>query len=142
MARKSNKNRPRREVKTPSLALLSGPSPSYKLLTQIEDRREYHPLGSDRPARSLDGSPSTITVADRASRSVLKRGSKWGSKIASQTKAKLLFSEPHRPNQPNPTLVCVRRSQRKEVLHALKKTGGRGARRKPRRNWTSAISCK
>lgn len=136
MARRAKNRRSRRDVYTPSLAPLSRPVTFSTPLTEIEDRREFHPLGPDRPARSFDASPHTITVADRASRSVSKRGSKWGPKIASQTKAKLIFQQPDR------TLVCVRRHTRKEVLHALKKTGRGGSRRrKPRRSWTSEIGC-
>jgi len=39
-------------------------------------------------------------------------------------------------------MICVRRKRRKEVLHALKKTGGRGApHKKPRRNYWSEVRC-
>lgn len=38
------------------------------------------------------------------------------------------------------TIICARRKQRKEVLHALKKTGQTGQRR-PRRNQYSNIKC-
>lgn len=39
-------------------------------------------------------------------------------------------------------MICVRRQRRKEVLHAMKKTGGRGGRmKKPRRNFWSEVRC-
>lgn len=42
---------------------------------------------------------------------------------------------------PDETLVCVRRSQRREVLHALQKTGSAG-QKSPKYNRLSKIHCK
>lgn len=93
-------------------------------LRDIEDRREHHPLGFFRPARKLDGGgsdPVVVRSPKNKSKAFLARG--------------LGFA------RPGAVVVCVRRKQRKEVLHALKKTGrGRGGGRK-RRNWWSTISC-
>lgn len=50
------------------------------------------------------------------------------------TKMQLAFTAPAE------TLVCVRRSRRKEVLHALKKTG-KGGQRKPRRSRWRHVKC-
>lgn len=42
---------------------------------------------------------------------------------------------------PDKVLICVRRKQRREVLHALRRTGS-GAGRRRRRNYYSAVSCR
>lgn len=45
--------------------------------------------------------------------------------------------------KPDEVLVCVRRSTRREVLHALGRTGrGSGAKKMPRLTWRSKISCR
>lgn len=134
--RRRPKNTPGRD--TFDIANLSLPrtlSPST-LLSDIEDNRQYHPEGADRSPRLLSGNNYSISVGDRSTRSSLKK-SLYGPFIASQTKAKIIFSEPDR------TLVCLRRKQRKEILHAKRKTG-RGGRpkRSPRRNWKSDIACR
>lgn len=81
----------------------------------IEDRRSYHPLDQFRPVmNTIGGRAGPVTVAKplkNKSRAMLAHG--------------LAFSAPKN------TLICVRRNQRKEVLHALKKTGrGKGGGRK------------
>lgn len=87
-----------------------------------EDRREFHPEGIYRPARALRSRALTTTLITPRSSSVRK---------VSRTS----FSFPKE------IPVCVRREQRKEVLHALGRVGG-GPRRRPRRNLLSNISCK
>lgn len=42
---------------------------------------------------------------------------------------------------PSSVLVCVRRGQRREVLHALRKTGRRGKKGPYRRNLWSGVHC-
>ena len=44
-------------------------------------------------------------------------------------------------NAPQEVITCVRRKQRKEVMHAMKKSGKSG-QRKPRRNQLSNTHCK
>lgn len=104
-------------------------------LRALEDRRTWHPEGPNRPARSFNRSNHQIVVGpDPASRSGR--------------------SEPYRPSKPWRTLpsivafgepenvaVCVRREQRREVLHAKKKTGRRG-QKKPRWTKLSRVSCR
>ena len=103
--------------------LLSRPSvASLSPLTEIEDRRTYHPLFDDRPARTVEGTPVRPHRVTKSKYSRLPFG--------------LQFA------QPNRTLVCVRRKQRQEVLHALKRTGrGGSSRRHKRRNHYSGVQC-
>lgn len=132
MARKRHKNRTQRDVTTPSLTQLLHPTvkPSRSYLQEIEDRREFHPERADRSALSLFGRPHRLAVhkvEHRPARPVLSKRS----------------SPPHRIQfvDPRQVVVCVRRQQRKEVLHALGRTG-RGARAPRRRTWRSDISCR
>lgn len=73
------------------------------------------------PARLFSGQPAKFSVSP-APRSK-------GKKLSSFGHAQISFSAPSQ------TIVCVRRSRRKEVLHALKKTGKRGQRRPRRTAW-------
>lgn len=92
------------------------------LLTEIEDRRSHHPLGVHRPARQDTGHPVKP------------------HKVAKPTKFRQL-SAGFQFAQPERTLICVRRKQRKEVLFAKRKTGKGVRRRRPRRTWLSNIGC-
>lgn len=115
-------------------------------LQEIEDRRTFHPSGVHRPIRMIStAAPSTLTLRDRKySKTAAKFGRQWrsplfrglGAKLSSQTKASLAHEMPER------VIACVRRKQRKEVLHAQRKTGrsGRITRRR-RRNETSKYRC-
>lgn len=119
-----------REVFTPSLARpvrLVRDLPTWSDARDIEDRRDFHPLDVFRPARTWSGqdappvTPSKVSGGGNRSRAFVAKG--------------LSF------RVPDDVLVCVRRKQRKEVLHALRKVGrGRGGGRK-RRNWWSSITC-
>lgn len=94
-------------------------------LRPVEDRRTYHPLGPMRPPKTWSGH-SVTPVKPKFSNKKFQRNLPFGLQFAA----------------PKETLVCVRRKRRKEVLHALKKTGkGAGRRRKPRRNFYSWIGC-
>lgn len=94
-------------------------------LRQVEDRRAYHPLGPMRPPKAWSGHAVT-PVKPKTTHKKFQRQLPFGLQFAA----------------PKETLVCVRRKRRKEVLHALKKTGkGAGRRKKPRRNFYSWISC-
>lgn len=96
---------------------------SLSPLTMLEDRRVFHPERDYRPARTFSRIdqrrlvPASL-VTDRIMRS-----------------GQLRFAVPDK------VVVCVRRKQRREVLHALRRTGkGAGAPR--HRNYQSDISCK
>jgi hypothetical protein len=102
-------------------------------LLPVEDRRTFHPEGHFRPARTLAGIRSSLTVADRRpSRRQVRAGL---LKMPMQTKAAIAFADARR------VVVCVRRKSRREVLAAMKKLGAGGSRRR-RRSWTSEITCR
>lgn len=126
----SNPNANRRLPPTLSLPRSIYQSPS-KALSQIEDRRTYHPEGDFRPAASFSKPRHRLEVPrakhphrqnfQLAFRSVLNNG-------------RIAFKAPEK------VLVCVRRQRRKEVLHALKKSGKTG-QRKPRQSYLSSVTC-
>lgn len=95
------------------------------LRRMVEDRRTYHPERAFRPARLVTGQPvGPVRVSPQKqnkSRPFLAHG--------------LSFEAPKR------TMICVRRKERKEVLHALKKVGRGSGRGRKRRNWYSNIGC-
>lgn len=93
-------------------------------LAEVEDRRSYHPLSPHRPARLLDGNDVQPNVNKKPT-----------GKFSRSLPFGLNFADPKR------TVICVRRSERKEVLHALKKTGKGKGRRNPRRGRFSDIGC-
>lgn len=96
-----------------------------KTLSQIEDRRTWHPSGSFRNARSFNN-PYHVLVAPRP-----------------RVKLKTHSYPTHQVGfyQPKKVLICVRRQTRKEVLHAFNKTG-KGGQRRPRRTYYSSVSCR
>lgn len=121
---------------SPSRSIVDKISQSLRL---VEDRRQWHPEGTFAPARSVSSPRHRLTVVDRpVRRQTQKNRARFAGfgKMLSQTKATLAFEAPTR------LAVCIRRSQRREVLHALRKTG-KGSSRKPRRrSWMSEISCR
>ena len=100
-------------------------SPSY--LQKLEDRRTFHPEKNYRPLSHVRNAAKLIAVDRTYSNN--KRP------IPSHTKARIAFADPKR------IALCIRRQKRKEVLHALNKTGKIG-QKKPQRNEYSSISCK
>lgn len=89
----------------------------------VEDRRTFHPERAFRPALLFSGRPSRTTFKPSSVR------------YPGDVPARVMFRAPPK------VLVCVRRQARKEVLHALRKTG-RVGQRAPRRNLFSSVSCK
>jgi len=137
MARRRRSNTARRVVSTPTLTRrLSGPvrrsRPAIKLspLQAIEDRRQYHPEGPARPARSWSSARHRLVVTPQRRESVL------ADTYTPTVPVGVSFEAPRR------VAICVRRKQRREVLHALMKTG-RGSRhhRKPRKSYYSEVNC-
>lgn len=127
MAKKRGRDRSastRPDAPSPHRALTTvvRPYPTAPLLPAIEDRRTHHPLGTNRPARLVSGHPTKPHVVKP---SKFKRQLPFGLRFAA----------------PQQTVICVRRKTRKEVLHALNKTGRGKPRRRPRRNWYSKIGC-
>lgn len=133
--------RRRREVFTPTPSLTAPLSPlvrplvsppSRTILQEIEDRRTYHPLGDSRPARYSTGGPSHLKTKDRPAHDRFANVRRF----TSGTKAAVVFSDPDN------VAICVRRKSRREVMFAKRRAGMSGPRRrKPRRNWYSAIKC-
>lgn len=109
--------------------LMEAPLPD---LTEISDRRLWHPDPPARPSMMLDGRPSTRLVLEDRTPTPRQRAA--GYRQFSQTKAVLAFSDPDN------TIVCVRRKSRREVLFA-KRYRGRGRGRPRRMQWFSKVRC-
>lgn len=137
MARSSRPgNRGTAATSRPS-GLVSGYVPSYGgpgkyHLKEWEDRRTYHPEGRFRPAMAVP--KSARIMVDRP---VTKKHTKLSDRLyknALRGFGKIAFRDPAR------VLLCIRRKERREVLHALNRTSpGRG--KKKRKNFWSAIRC-
>lgn len=107
-------------------------APSRSFLQQLEDRREFSPELA-RPARAFRRAAAKLEVGNARK----SRGDNQKSSFGRVTVPQVVrFSDPNR------VAVCIRRHQRREVLHALKHVGaGRGVKR-PRWSEFSEISCK
>lgn len=130
----SRRGRSRRPSESIADAVLSQPLTPSRLLRDlarpsdfrdVEDRRTYHPLDFFRPARDFGGHPVEQVNVNRPVQKKFSRVLPFGLKFAA----------------PERTVICAKRKSRKEVLHALKKTGKGKGRRKPRFNWYSKIGC-
>lgn len=109
---------------------------SLRPLQLLEDRRQFHPEREARPARGFFSPRHRLTVSEgrQAATPQLRPRRKFSPDTISPV---VKFGERHQ------VAVCVRRRVRKQVLHALRKTGGgKGRRRHPRRSFYSSISCK
>lgn len=109
-------------------------------LEDYEDRRRFHPLQAAAPALSYNQRRSLLTLGARpANRRSVYHTPGYAAQplnLFSATKAAIAFARPRR------VLVCIRRKIRREVMHALMKTGaGQGKQKPPIRNWLSQISC-
>lgn len=116
----------------PRLLSPLSPLPSTGLndpLSEVEDRRSFHPQGRHRPALYSTG---PLKVKDRSPSKLQRR---FGFAPRSQTKGVLTFANPSN------VVLCVRRKTRREVLFATRRNGA-GGRRPRRRNWTTQISCR
>ena len=97
--------------------------PLQRQILQLEDRRQWH------PSRTLRPRPLPVTVGS------MRRTDRLIS--AGPTLKSLNFEKPSN------VAVCVRRKQRKEIMHALRATGkGASSRKKKRRNYWSSIGCR
>lgn len=101
-------------------------------LRSIEDRREYHPESDSRPARSFNKSRHRL-VLPAANKNIIHREN-FDVMQPAAVPIGIGFDEPDK------VIVCVRRQRRKEVLHALNKTGKSGQKR-PRRSEYSDVRC-
>lgn len=127
-------------------------TPSSVNLREIEDRRLWHP-NPVRPVVSLDNAVHRLLAPAPKKRSVVRNEPRksrsrsvlyqapvalLGPEIGSFNRRPTAFAEAKR------MLVCIRRGMRKEVLHALRKTGKGGGRKKqrPRYNSFSNVRCR
>lgn len=114
-------------------SVLSRPRYSFPKLTSYEDFRRWEPvLTDDQYPRSFPQSLSR--VRRRRSRSDVANRSMAMPRLFRQISTGLEFTRPER------VVLCVRRSIRKQVLHAFRKAGKAGQKR-PRRTPNSLISC-
>lgn len=97
-------------------------------LTLYQDNRSWHPERTFRPALSISRS---MRGAVRTRPLTLSKPTRFQTPRLSES---LKFPDPKR------VLICIRRNQRKRVLHA-KKVAGSGGLAKPRRNQWSDVSC-
>lgn len=95
----------------PPRTLLSSP------LQELGDRRRYNPTKGVAPPAATRRSATRLV-----------------SPLYSPLNS-VRFAEPKR------VAICVRRKQRKEVLHAKRIAGGKGGFRKRRNNFWSKVSC-
>lgn len=105
------------------------------------DRRQWRPDESTRPPTTRPSRfarvVETVIKVRQRRRQFHARLNKFNPayQIRSALRTRLGFSVPRRLE------VCLRRSVRKEVMHAKRKSGKAG-QRKPIRNFWSAISCR
>lgn len=133
MARKSSRSTTQRRD-TPRIAnsrvFRTQPELPFGLplnLSSVEDRRAFHPMGELRPAKNLRGASHQLVVRNAAPAHAVRNPYFVNRGVAFQA--------------PRDVLVCIRRENRREVLHALNKTGKVG-QKKPRYSHYSSISCK
>lgn len=103
-----------------------------------DDKRRFTPSGMVSPAISPFQRRIPYTLIPKSpSRRSIQRGNRLGydPQTAFKTMSTIAFSKP------NATIVCMRRAERKQVLHAFNKTGKTG-QRAPRLNYMSKISCR
>lgn len=119
---RSNPYLKRDDIYITNLRLLSN-------LRPIEDRRLFHPQGVHRPARSFTNPRHRL-------RSVRVKKNPKKVQNTAYPSFHIGFEAPKR------VLVCVRRKQRREVIHALGYSGrGVGRKRRSRRSEYSSINC-
>lgn len=124
MARKSKSSGTRDSSLSLTPSLRSRPARLYADLSQVQNFPLSDLFEPVRPARMFSGVTATVGVADTPKK----------PKGRSQVPFRLAFEAPAE------TVVCVRRSRRKEVLFAKNKAGKRGQRR-PRRTAWSDVKC-
>lgn len=121
---------------TNRFARRSLPLQRKSILTQIEDRRAYHPEGETRTPKKITGIPSRVVV--NRPRSLRDgRGLSFYDRVTAipAVPVGLSFQDSTR------VILCTRRKMRKEVLHAKGVAGTKGLK-PPRFNYWSKISCK
>jgi len=121
-----------RELRSPLIKKILEPVTRPSILA-IEDRRLFSPELA-RPARALPRAAARLTVHD-------PNVNRTNKKIRTN---KLHVPSDVRFSDPTRVAICVRRHQRREVLHALRYAGSGAGRRKLKRpRWSefSDIKC-
>lgn len=148
MGRKSKNRRQQRDIPkiaspllVPRLALI----PKSPPLQLIEDRRTHHPLGKDRPARSLKAAHHQLKVPKPKPR-VIRGPDNKPMKSAARPKFNPLRPFSSLPatvgfRSPKSVIICLKRKIRKEVIFAKKLTGKGSRKTNRRRNQWSDIRC-
>lgn len=95
-------------------------------LFEIEDRRLWNPERIVKPYRDTRGWPARFKIVSKRAEQEAKKKSNW-------LPTAIGFINPTR------VAVCVRRKQRREIMHALGVAGG--AVKAPRFNDASKIRC-
>lgn len=117
----------RRIAKRAPLRLRAAPLRSPNALA---DRRLYHPNPFLRPAPSTWRAATRLVVATTP----MRRGDRSEVRLRRGVlEPNVQFAVPKR------VIVCIRRKQRREVLHAMKRTGSGKGRRRRRNEWSSVI---
>lgn len=137
MARRRRRlNKRQRVISTPNAnRRLSGFVRRYRrpsAVSLLEDRRTYHPEGPARPARGFRINRHRLIIA-------APEPSAPGRSVDLHLEPVPIGIGFEKPRQ---VAICIRRHQRREVLHAMGKTG-RGSRfhRKRRRSFYSEVHC-
>lgn len=107
-----------------SVLSVSAPLRSSRSLSEIEDRRQFHPGVRQ---------PRALRQVARISLLPSRRSLKTRSPLSAKTHTWQF-------NTPQTVMLCVRRAVRKQVMHAKRKAGKKV--RRPRRNRLSSISCR
>lgn len=149
MGRKRRSRQGERDVSTLTHSIASPftarpwrPSPSVTHLafvgseSALPDGRLFHPTPNFRPALTLRGGKASVGLVDRPASAKQRASGMFPRPGSSQTRAVRAFSVP------SSVAVCVRRKQRREVLHALGKAGRGGSQRKRRRSQWSHVTCR
>lgn len=136
MARRGRARADRDTSDIASLLAPPRPLPRAHYVTEFatEDRREYHPEGPFAAPLSFGNLPAAISWTGTLSGSTPSP-----SKRISGLPTGSLIGSPAFTTPPG-VAICVRRKQRREVLHALKKTRS-GSGRSKRRNPYSEVKC-
>lgn len=90
---------------------------------EVEDRREFNPLGDLAPSMTVFSTPVRFKASEK------------NQKPFSYPASPVVFDDFRN------ALVCARRARRREVIFASGFGGARGRRGRYRRNFNSNISC-
>lgn len=105
-------------------------------LLEVEDGRAFEPT-----ARAVSPLPRGFAVTGAGTLPRLISGAPSRLQTAPSAVASYFPATRVAPISPRHTIECIRRARRKEVLHALKKTGKGSGRGKKKRTRFSDIGC-